>query len=520
MKEYRWLITAAGLIGFAVAVWFAWVVVRGELDESPKNTPAGQSLVSRPCYYRAVGDVSIECYWFRTREGFSLPIAIFKPHRKLVETPLVYFAGGPGGSRNTGDQALEFWNYWYNYTIPDRDFILFDYRGAEKGRPTWDCHQYTEMSRRGMLLSLDVRAGYDRTGPVLKHCLEEWDLYLRNQLSGQYQPGDTARLFSSIHNARDAIGIVNALGYPTWHALGASYGTRAALVAATMDSGLKKLILDAPYPPGFGNVVDGTRVWLEGLERFWKGCSVGKLCESSDSIVHPEVLFWQAMDQLASEPVSVTVDNWHASGSVKILVDDVRLLLAISGALYSRESRALIVPTLNSLVNADQPPDPILFEELFNYAFDPDFNSMLYFATECNDNELLDESRFKAVLQRAGRLEKYLQWDWQFDICRSDMFTPDSLPPLAPLPVQALVVSGEYDPVTPPEYGSRLMEYLPNGVHIELPRGAHAEFIHGDCGSDVIARFLDESLDASLESVSGGRIKDAFDTCFKQNLSP
>lgn len=488
----------------------------GPAHESSGALEPAPSLEHRSCHYRAIGDTAVECYWFTTSEGFRLPVAVFKPRQSADDVPLVYFGGGPGEESITGEQSLEFWNYWHLDAIPTRDFILFDYRGAKGGSPAWDCRSYAEVSLLGMQLDLDIKAGYDRSNPVLLECFDDWDSYLRSRLSGPYQPGEALQLFSSVHNAGDATGMVSALGYKSWHALGASYGTRVALVAANLDPTLQKLVLDGPYPPGLGGRTESTRVLLDGLERYWKACAEGRICEHGDLAQDPEALFWQAMERLEMQPESLSVDDWHKGGSIALLIDDERLLLAIYGALYSRESRASIIPTLNTVLDDNQPLDSILFEELYNYAFDPHFNSMLYYATECSDNELLDEASFFDVLERAGRLEKYLQWDWHFDVCRTDFFKADPLRLSEPLAVQALVASGEFDPVTPPEYGHHLMGYLPNGLHVEVPYGAHAEFIHSDCGREFVARFLD----ASPGAPSGALTSSEITTCLKQNHTP
>ncbi len=445
-----------------------------------------------------------------------MPVAVFRPPRGQTDTPLVYFGGGPGEESITGEQSLEFWNYWYLDAIPTRDFILFDYRGAEGGSPAWDCRKYTDVSLLGMQLDLDIKAGYDRSNPVLLECFDDWDKYLRGQLPGPYKPGEALQLFSSVHNASDAIAIVDALGYRSWHALGASYGTRVALVAATLDPALQKLVLDGPYPPGSGGMVESTRLLLDGLARYWKACADARICESDDLAQDPEMRFWQAMERLESKPVSLSVDDWHKGGSKSVLIDDQRLLLAVYGALYSRASRARIMPTINTVLDEDQPTDPYLFEELYNYAFDPHFNAMLYYATECNDNALLDEVPFLDVVERSGRLKKYLEWDWHFDVCRIGFFNAGSLRLSEPLTVQALVVSGELDPVTPPVYGHRLMGYLPNGMHVEVPDGAHAEFIHSECGREFVNRFLDDTRDTP----SGVVTSDAISTCLEQKNTP
>src|SRR6185436_7325560 len=39
--------------------------------------------------------------------------------------------------------------------------------------------------------------------------------------------------------------------------------------------------------------------------------------------------------------------------------------------------------------------------------------------------------------------------------------------------VPALILSGQRDPVTPPEYGDRVARHLPNSLHIVVPSGGH-----------------------------------------------
>lgn len=63
-----------------------------------------------------------------------------------------------------------------------------------------------------------------------------------------------------------------------------------------------------------------------------------------------------------------------------------------------------------------------------------------------------------------------------------------------------LLLSGEYDPVTPPRYGAQVLEGLPNGRHLVL-RGQGHNVLPVGCMPKLLARFIDtadaKSLDAS-----------------------
>ena len=93
--------------------------------------------------------------------------------------------------------------------------------------------------------------------------------------------------------------------------------------------------------------------------------------------------------------------------------------------------------------------------------------------------------------------------------------------PRAPIPadlrtplrseVPALLVSGERDPVTPPEFGERVMKGLTHGRHVLIPHGGHGSG-GGACLDALIARFVErgsaEGLDAScLRAIPPPRFK-------------
>jgi hypothetical protein len=66
--------------------------------------------------------------------------------------------------------------------------------------------------------------------------------------------------------------------------------------------------------------------------------------------------------------------------------------------------------------------------------------------------------------------------------------------------VPALILSGDVDPVTPPEWGEAVAAHLPNARHVSVPSTGHG-VVATPCGARLIEEFLDrgtaEGLDVS-----------------------
>jgi pimeloyl-ACP methyl ester carboxylesterase len=55
-----------------------------------------------------------------------------------------------------------------------------------------------------------------------------------------------------------------------------------------------------------------------------------------------------------------------------------------------------------------------------------------------------------------------------------------------------LILTGEWDPVTPPSNGDRVAKHLPNSLHVVVPHGAHGlgGLEGGDCVLDLMTEFV------------------------------
>ncbi len=68
--------------------------------------------------------------------------------------------------------------------------------------------------------------------------------------------------------------------------------------------------------------------------------------------------------------------------------------------------------------------------------------------------------------------------------------------------VPALIMTGEWDPVTPPAYGDTAAKYLPNSLHVVVPHGGHGfGGLNGTlCLDELIVKFVNAGTTSGLDT--------------------
>jgi pimeloyl-ACP methyl ester carboxylesterase len=75
--------------------------------------------------------------------------------------------------------------------------------------------------------------------------------------------------------------------------------------------------------------------------------------------------------------------------------------------------------------------------------------------------------------------------------------------------VPALIFSGNFDPVTPPQRGEEVARYLPNARHVIVPESGHMPdgLTNGDCLDNLIIEFIDKGDAKTLDTSCVERMK-------------
>jgi pimeloyl-ACP methyl ester carboxylesterase len=75
--------------------------------------------------------------------------------------------------------------------------------------------------------------------------------------------------------------------------------------------------------------------------------------------------------------------------------------------------------------------------------------------------------------------------------------------------VPVLIVSGAWDPVTPPSDGSEVARHLSHSLHVIVPHGGHGfDGLEGtDCLDRLFTEFVDRGTTRGLDTTCVGRIR-------------
>ena len=162
-----------------------------------------------------------------TKKSVFISVAVIRSSSPTpLPDPVVYLAGGPGGSALAG---VDMWTNPPTPILENRDLILVDQRGTGYSGPRLNCSRaFIEAP-----IDNDIRPGAQK-------CVDQ--LRFDNIDPSAYNTDESAA---------DLVDLRTELNLPTWNLFGISYGTRLALRIMQLDpAGIRSVVLDSVYPPG------------------------------------------------------------------------------------------------------------------------------------------------------------------------------------------------------------------------------------------------------------------------------
>lgn len=394
--------------------------------------------------------------------------------------PLVLLPGGPGfGAAARVEDAEQ-----VAAAFPTHDLLLVDQRGTGRSKPlTCD--------------GLD-----DGTLPIAQRFGTVFDTARTTACRAAHEAHADLSRFLTIDAANDLELLRQSIGYPRLALWGTSYGTRLAQTyARAYPEAVSALILDSPVPfdlaapSTYGQTLD------DAYERFAALCDAQPECarEYGDLRAHLK----QAQSALAVQPATVLLDI--DAGTVPVAFDAGDLGYAVRGMLYRGAASSTLPGAVRAASGGDfRPLAEAYAARIENFR---GFATALHFSIFCaEDVRFIPPTTTAASTLLTGRLLAEM-----VDACRDWPMRP--LPPGFREPLRThtptLILSGELDPVTPPEFGTAISAFLPNAVHRIFPGVGHGVFP---------AAYANECVRAAITSVLAGAAAD--DTCWAALAAP
>ncbi len=393
----------------------------------------------------------------------ELAVAIVSAPDGSEQEPLVYLAGGPGGSA-----IDEFLNDVGGFDYPftkNRDLILVDQRGTGYSSPTLNC---PEMEEEGEFLD-------DNPQELCQQRLAT--------------AGIDLTAYNSAENAADIATLRQALNIDEWNLMGISYGTRLALtVMRDYPEGIRSVILDSVFPPDADTPGEEALSTLWSLRRLFDECESDAYC--SEQYPNLQTVFLETVADLNESPQDETYG------------DD--LVFAISNAFNDGQLISLVPYVIYAVSEGDIAAlDEISADGSGNRRYqqledrsdsEGMFNSVIcheeYIFGDYATAEAVAESEAPEEIQ-AALLQPVAD---QFQVCsywgagRAAAIEND--PVFSDIP--ALILAGQYDVATPLPWAYQTSQSLANDFLFEFPGNGHALLSGNPCAISITDAFLSQ----------------------------
>ncbi|KPD21360.1 alpha/beta hydrolase [Idiomarina abyssalis] len=395
--------------------------------------------------------------------------------------PMLILAGGPG---QAATELAPMIARMFEGVRQKRDILLIDQRGTGKSHP----------------LKCDI----ERPDELIRADDEQDLAELSRECLKQYPNTDTTQ-YHTVNAVKDFERVREHLGIEQLNLYGGSYGTRVGLTYLREAPGsVRTATLDAIAPP---QVVIGPfgQHGADAFDAMLEDCTEQTACREKFPNLEQE--YYEVMAELEAQDILLETRDPLSFEPLEIKLTPGRFSSIMRVALYHPNTRQLLPYAIHSAAAGD-------YHAILGLMGGTMSQSSIYLglmlSVVCSEDlpratpELLEQDGDNQFIgSRTG--------DAFVDMCAG--WRSSSVPGYWSDPVVSdkpvLLLSGELDPVTPPEWGEIAHRTLPNSKHLVAPNAGHTIASH-TCANQLVADFIEQ---ASIENIDGSCLA-------KQSLKP
>jgi len=410
-----------------------------------------------------------------------LPVAVYKA---LGATPAkemnVLLAGGPGQSDQVFATLLTVDSPFYKASAANNDVVIFDQRGTGRSQPLLQCPEVSGTTSQGFYLQAFADSPFVT---AMNRC--------RDRLVAS---GVDLGAYTTTENAADVNDIRLALGYPAMNVIGGSYGTELGLaVARDFGQFVRTNNLSSIVPLQLAWFYEPPQSFNRALNELFADCAANAACAAANPDL--KTAFQTTVARLDANPAILTIKSPTSAETAKVPLDGA----TFTGLLFQLTYATSLVPFLPDMITRTARGDYVWLQNLLplilNQGNDPTALGM-HFSVVCSKDT--SAARLNAALEAdkgilpevREALEPSLR---EYSaICAN--WPSKGADPKADQPVKSdrptVLISGQFDPITPPRYADVVKATLTNAVSVVLPGGGHTPIIPGEpvgnCGFTIL----------------------------------
>lgn len=406
-----------------------------------------------------------------TRKGRKIKIKVLvvpATGSSPLPDPLFYIPGGPGQSAVEDAAGVA----GQLATIRQRrDLVFIDQRGTGGSNPL-NCTLFDQKDPQSYF-------GYFFPLNDVRKCREELERVA------------DLKLYTTPIAMDDLDDVRRALGYERINVLGGSYGTRASLVYLRQHGDhVRTITLHGVVPTDDFMPFDFARRNERALDGVIAECAADEACHKAFPNLSEEKKAMLA--RLLQGPIEVKLnDTGDQTAKVKLPRD--LAAEAVRYMLYSTAGASQVPLFIHQAAAGNYVP---LAEAALTFRHDlvSTGSNGMYLSITCAEDLPWIPSKDATRLAEGTFLGDY-RYRQQNEACR--LWPRATVPADYSKPVRSaapvLILTGQWDPVTPPSNGDEAARYLPNSKHVVVPHGGHGfSGLDGlDCIDTLVNQFID-----------------------------
>lgn len=389
--------------------------------------------------------------------------------------PVIYFAGGPGQSATESYAQMA---GAFARMRDKRHLIFVDQRGTG-GSHRLACEFPGEMAES---LATDPAV----QTKLASDCLASFD-------------ADVA-MYTTTVAAGDIEALRQAIGAPKLNLYGGSYGTRMAQEYARLHpDAVRSILLDGVVPPGLALGSEHSINLETTLKAILARCADQPACAAAFG--DPYRSLYTLRDQARAKPLPVAMRDPLSNGARELKLDEAAVVTIARMLAYSPETAALLPLVIDEAIKG-RPQSLVAQATLIYDSLTGMINHGMQLSVICAEdaarlgNRDEDEDLILGNALVGVTINQCAVWP-------KGPVSKDFNQPLK-TDVPVLLLSGEFDPVTPPRYGDQVLASLTNARHLVGKGQGHILLPRG-CMPRLAAEFVDKldpkGLDASCLDV-------------------
>ena len=386
--------------------------------------------------------------------------------------PVFFFGGGPGEAI-----ATEAGFFAGNELRRDRDLVFVDQRGTgEPDKLTCELGGHED----------DLQSYLGEMFPVaaVQEC--------RDRLAKTHD----LTLYTSDLGMDDFDEVREWLGYGRINVSGGSYGTRAAQVYLRRHPrSVRAVILNGAVPMDEPLSLTHAAAGQRSLDLLLGWCEKDAACNAKFPAVRQE--FRTVMDRLRREPVTVEFPHPKTGKPVRVKIAWNVVADGVRWALYSPGTSARLPLMIHQAAAGDFAPLALASIQSRLGAIQGITMGLFFSVTCAEDIPFIDPAEVPA--RTANTFLGDYRVRQQTAACgvwpRARIEPGHREAVHTDIPV--LVINGERDPVTPPDFGKRLTTAMTHAVRIEVPYGTHNS--DDPCTDGIQREFIEKGSGDGLD---------------------